>query len=426
MDRGAPLDVERALLSALPNLNGVTRSRALLLLAEVKRETGAPIDTLVVLDQLGSDASTRESEWASVLRAEAELRAGQSPLSTDVIEHLHELASSSESARARIRAFAVLAGNAYRQRDRKAASALMASPIGSQKPSSPSDALEQKWALAMLLALCGELSRSRDALSTALTQARDAKLRNATYVHAVTGLGAISIAQSRPLEASAHFSEAYLAARELDNTPEMLRAAANSALCFRFMGDWANCVKWGEVAIHLRPNSLAGHAEVMNACNTAFALAALGKGSAALKLIEETAHRINCDQPKWYSQVLEFGKADVMWKLGKKSAAIACAARAVELNAEELMPMAYAGAYARWNALAAGVCIQHEKALARVNLLMDVLDTLDEPDQVEVLMAAQRLGTNTRMSAANGDAIISRLAQLHPAYALEIRSYGVL
>ena len=191
------------------------------------------------------------------------------------------------------------------------------------------------------------------------------------------------------------------------------------------MGDWASCLKWGEIALQLRPNDLAGHAEVMNACHTAFAFAATGKGRAALSLLDETARRINCDQPRWYTQVLELGRADVMWKLGRRSAAIACAAKAIELDGEELMPLAYAGAYARWNALGAGVCLDRDRAVARVDLLMDVLETLDIPDQVEVLMAAKRLSTKDNGVVATADSIVTRIAQLHPAYAREICSYGV-
>jgi hypothetical protein len=435
MDRGAPLDADRALTSALPALEGHTQTKVLLLLAEVKREAGAIHESLQILEQLEHALGSSDQEWAEVLRADAEYRLGQNSFfeQESVSCRLRYLAVSAEAEHTRVRAFTVLANCAYRRRDRQEAKLLIASARSHVPRELPPSALEYDWALALLHALCGEFSTSSQLLGTAVERATGARVRNTAFVQALVGLGAIFSAEGQPAEALPRFDSAYALARTLDNRPMMLRAAANCALSCRYLGKWAESVAWGETAAGLRSSVLESHAEVMNACVTAFAYAALARGAEAFDLLRHTRSRVNSDQPTWYLLVLDLAEADALWMLNKRSAAIRSAARSLARTNGALPSVSYAGAYARWNALAAGRHIDAETAASRVRPLVEALETLDIPDQAEVLCAFERIQEqlgekpdSSTQAASRAKQLHERLSTLHPCHTSELKRFGML
>ncbi len=434
MDRGAPLDADRALTSALPGLSGQSHNTALLLLAEVKRETGNAHDSLLLLEQHDDSIDLCETEWAEVLRADAEYRLGQNSYldQESVRGRLRHLSASGSTEQTRVRAFMVLANCAYRKRDCDEAVELIASACSHAPPQLPPSALEHSWALALLYAMRGKFDTSSQILGAAVLRAGSCGVRNTAFVHASIGLGAILSAEGQPAQALQRFEVAYNLARALDNRPMMLRAAANCALSSRLLGNWADTMTWGETAAQLRSSVLEGHAEVMNACVTSVAYAAVGRGSEAFELLKTTRNRVNSDQPTWYLQILELGEADVLWMLKKTSAAIRLAATSLA-RMKGAPAISYAGAYARWNALTVGRYFDPETAESRVRPLLERLDTLDFPDQAEVLCALHRIHAAGNHRQADDDLgswlaiqVSERLSKIHPCFARELRRFRLL
>jgi tetratricopeptide (TPR) repeat protein len=406
----------------------------LLLLAEAQQEVGASHASLATLSLLDAMTDERDADWAAVLRAGAEFQNGQLSylLQPAVSGKLHSLADSSSQESTRARAFTVLAALAYRRRDRDAAVRLLALGASMRSLASATAALEYSLSIAMLQALCGDLASSERTIEAAIACATSARIRNASFAVALNGLGAVHCAAANFPTAIRHFEAAYQLAKHLDNGPCMLRAAANSALGHRYMGDWAMAVHWGEVALALRTNSLEGHAEIMAASVTAIAYVRLGRNAEALDLLAATKQRIGSEEPSWYTQALAFGHADALWHMGKRKAAIDVAARAIHAARGTLLSVSYARAFARWLALAAGSKIELEKAAAWLQPLLAEHETLDVSDQAEVLCAQRMILRRTAGQAADKNAsqletkLGALLARLHEGEISELRRFGLI
>ena len=186
MDRGAPLDADRALTSALPGLESHSRVHALLLLAEAQQESGAARHSLATLALVERTESQVDADWASALRAGAELQTGQLSylLQPHISAKLHALTTGSAREATRVRAFTVLAALAYRRRDRGAAAQLLAAQSSHASLESMTASLEHALAVSMLQALCGDLESSETTIREAIAVARAANIRNAAFATA--------------------------------------------------------------------------------------------------------------------------------------------------------------------------------------------------------------------------------------------------
>ena len=436
MDRGAPLDADRALTSALPALSGTACSHALLLLAEAKQEAGAWSESLVVLEQLTQSNLVPDPDLFLVLRAEAELQLGQLSYTQlpDVRSSLPKAALNATQESARARALMVLAGSAYRRRDREQARAAIAL-AGQQPPFVTATAtVEQKFALAMLHALIGDLDAGKELALSARDAAEEGNVRNSRFVSTLNGLGAIHIAAAEFREAVDWFMQAHQAACMLDNRPLIFRAAANLALAHAWLGEWREAASWGETGLALRGITLEGHTEVMNSYYTALAYSATNRSHLAFNLLDETEARIGGDAPGWLQQVALLHRADVLWMSGKKARACKVAAQAIKHPSLGAPPVSYYGLYTRWLASAAGSTININEARSAMGPALSEIETLDIIDQLDVLCAdralrSKELAAMTEqppMHSSHADRIAVLLTQTPVSAAERLRRFGFL
>jgi tetratricopeptide (TPR) repeat protein len=425
MDRGAPLDADRALTSARPHLAAADEGSALLLLAEAKQEVGDWSQSLILLEELRELGGDADLETCLVLRAEAELHLGQETYvrQPSTQQALRQAAVNAKAEMTRARALSVLAALAYRGRDRLEARTLMALE-GRQLPFATAVATQQRFlTLAMLHALVGDLATGRQFATQAVELSDRENLRSSRAALALNGLGAINSAAGDFAEAIRWFSQAYRAAGALDNGTLKLRSAANLALSHSYIGDWKGTVEWGETALALRGPTFGGHAEIMNAYHTAFAYASLQRAHEAMELLDATDARLGIEAPKWLNQVVLLQRADVLWITGKRKNAIDAATQAIRGFGFALLSVSYAGIFARWVALAAGQTIDLADARHAIAPLLAELDTFDLADQLEVLRSQQALSVRQQRQAKvrNGrsvaaiDVQISRLAASLPS-----------
>lgn len=393
MDRGAPLDADRALTSALPGLSGAAHAEALLLLTEAKEEAGAWSESLILLEELEKTQLAPNSDLSLVLRAEAELQLGQlsfvqMPKINQSLAHA-ALNASVESTRAR--ALHVLAASSYRLRDRTQARSVIALAELQPPFTMPTATLEQRFALAMLHALLGDRNIARQMALDARTLAEEGGVRNSRYVYTLNGLGALHVGEAAFGEAVGWFTQAYHAACALDNRSFALRAAANLALSYSWLGDWTSASTWGETALQLRGAVFDGHPELMNSYYTALAFAATNRPHEALGVLDETDARVGGESPEWFRQVAILHRADLLWALGKRSRALQIGSKALSSRHALNPPVSYFGIYARWWATCAGKSVSLQSARNGLRPMLDELETLDLVDQLDVLCADQLL-----------------------------------
>lgn len=420
MDRGAPLDADRALTSALPHLATGDERSALILLAEAKQEVGDWSQSLILLEELRELGGDSDLESSLVLRAEAELHLGQETFVRQPTTHqaLREAVVSATIEMTRARAFAVLGALAYRGRDRQEARTLMALEERQGPFASPVATQQRFLTLAMLHALVGDLETGRQFAKKAVQLSDLEHLRSSRGVLALNGLGAINSAAGDFTEAIRWFTQAYRAAAALDNSTLKLRSAANLALSHSYICDWRKTVEWGEISLSLRGPTFGGHPETMSAYHTAFAYASIQRVSEAIELLNATDARLAAEAPTWLRQVVLLQRADVLWICGKRKNAMAAATQAIRSFGLSPLSVSYAGLFARWVAKLAGQTVDLADAKGAVALLVGELTTFDVADQLEILRSHQTLTIGQRPEAIDAnrrsalaiDAQIRRLA----------------
>ena len=416
LDAGA-----RALRTALPQLDPVDREAAALLLAEVLQEQGRWSESASVL---AAECNDEHSGLGAVFAIMAEHRTGLSTADRLIadVHQLQSLVDSDKQLRVRLLAVNAAAQLMGDVRNREIASALSKSASRLQEYSlTEDDRIQLEICRAQSLYHSGNQEAAAAALANLLSffQSRGCVNSRLSRVHA--GLGAVRCYQGRYEEAKAEFATAYGIAARIGNEPQQAGLAANLEVCCLRLGQYREQLEWSSIAGANGP--LSGYQQIQAVYFKSYALAMLGKTVEATNAFDAFTHGLAAGSPAWLVQAWRLHRADILYLCGYHAAAVEQAREAVE-QPPVLYAPSFAGAFARWLALAS---LREESGQESRRLLKDLfsrLDGLDMLDRVELICGRLILGDETRSELE--DLLRRYLMNLPPAVSTQLQRLGVL
>ncbi len=384
--RGALQEAARGLQSALGHLKGDEAARASLMLAEILQDQGMFLDSIQVLSVSEPYSRPGDSEFAQILRLNAQRRLSDDPLcgSKQHVDTLKAIMSNSGTAACRVRAAQTTALWLNDLQDKHLARELLKAVQGLDQMEL-SDRERMEWALtkSMLLYHCRDVSSS-------LRQLHEAKAMSTSHGASSaarriqTGFGTLEASEGNYLIALEHYCKAHDMCLQLGDDATIQSETTNIAMCFYRLGDYRSQLLWSERALDL----VGERADIMRfkaLFHNAWARAMLGETQVPLDLIALEDRRLPTTASSWLRQAWRLMAADVFECLGHHSEALEFATRAIRGEASSLQATAYAGPYARWLVLAS-----EEKRDARLQLngILRCLDEFDSVDKLEILAAS--------------------------------------
>jgi tetratricopeptide (TPR) repeat protein len=386
---GAVHEAELGLTTATRNLTEPARSEAYLLLAEVLQEQERLQESLEALGNCVVNGDGDASDLARVLACSASVL---HPTATadrrSQAQDLLDLLQGSLATRTRVRAAVAAARAIADLRSRELAAELLGVLNGFQEPASPEDRAPFLLAKAMALYIARDSKASIDCISQAADSLVAVGAGNSVIASLECGLGANYCALGAYAEAIPHLVSAYELSSRLGNYHFACQAAANAALCYGRLGDYAMQLFWSARGEPHAPDSSEGDKMLME-YTAAHANAMQGLDREALKFTQD-AVALESSYP-WLRQAWRLRRADICRLVGKEKDAFREGELATVAEGMVLHSESFAGPFARWIALI-GVT-QPESAVFREKLLelAEGVDNLDAIDQVEVLAAAAYL-----------------------------------
>jgi DNA-binding SARP family transcriptional activator len=413
VESGALHSAERALSTAIPNLQGKERSDAVLLLVEVLQEQGRWRESLALLEETATEHS-QEAKLVFSIQARY-WSTGATPSETyDDLNHLLSIIETGSSLTLRIKAAKASASLTSALRDPQIASSLVESlgkiptPVAIDDLARLADSRAQLMYYAFQRGPClKEITRISERLG-------DLELVNSTMASLHTGLGVLACSAGKYPEGKAEFLRAHNISARLGNDSVGASRAAQVALCCYRLGEYTEGIEWGSLATRAFSQvPFGGYAECQTARSNGSCQALLGKERSALEAIDSFESRVPRSSPVWMKQAWRLHKADILFYLGKDSEALIAADAGVGDRDPTLHDMGFAGAFARWLAVMSKHTSREAKARVSVERLVQNLEKLDAIDQVEVLCAVLLLGcTSDRTTESVTNNIAERLDDL--------------
>lgn len=387
--RGALFEAERGLSTALPHLAEEHRTKAALLLADVLQEQGRWQESLDVLIQHPDAAQCGEGRVLTIVGHEI-IDNGRSEgpaVTSDRIHELLELVERGQDLSTRARAATGVAHLVSGLRDRTLAQvALQAThTIVTEKDCPETDRLLV--AQAKLLYLSGDTQGSLEHLSRAATRLEATGTANTTLLQLHLGLGTIRCGRGQYAEAEQSLKHAHRVASRLCNDAYRARIAAQIALCVGRQGQYDEQIVWLTCARSVTEFDQRGYIEAHIWWQTAIAHAVQGRTAEVLECLQRL--RLSSERPTlpWVRQAQHFFEADILYLVGRRSAAREIARVGTELPEPRLHDRGFAGMYARWLATIADGPAELAIADREIAYLEGNLEALDALDQVEVTCA---------------------------------------
>lgn len=427
LNAGASADAETALATALDWLPPDARAECTLLLAELMQEQGRWGESIQVLSSV---------DWNGIPNADALLTLAQERLlppdsgrTRGTVKRMLTLIGQAADAVELTRLAWTAATLANDLRDPQAAAEVLA-----HLEQVPPDRLHRErlgqFALASALMLYQTRDRQRSyrQVESMVAQLDHASTANTTISKLHAGLGAILCGQGAYEQAIPHLEKAYAISRRAENLWAAGAHAANIALCLARLGKHADQLRWARVAKTDLGDSTPAYVDVQASYCEGLALANLGERAAAREAIDRPRFGSGRDLPRWADQAWGFFRADVLYLLGERRAAVAAAHYTLRSDDYTLLSDAFAGPYARWLARTSRPGPQAQAAAARLEELALGASRLDALDQAELACArlelARRVGTPPAEGARG--ALDEALRALPAAVARHLAELGFL
>lgn len=386
---GAPQSAERALVSAVPFLQGEDRVQAMFLLVEVLQEQGRWLDSLNACDILTSITDDRRSQEVFALGALAKSYLGVSiSEGLQLLPDLRQIIRACPHVSSRIRAARAIAQALSSIRDRGLGQELLELARDIPSEGLESDAKGQLClARAMLLYQAGQREVAFQEASDELEQLQSRGIANTLAVQLQSGLGVIRSLQGRYEESAVHYRHSMQMAERLGNDSLTKRIAANLAIAYGRLGRFEDQLACAEAIPRGRDCDPNPWEDIQLTYAAAFANAALGRPANARNAIAMFETRLRPDLESSLMQPWLLWKADVLMVSGLPSEAAAAASRAVDGYDFRLKASGFAGTFARWVAIISRGTEREGPAKVVLRKLEDDLSYYDAIDRLEILCA---------------------------------------
>ena len=428
---GGAYEVELALKSAMPELNDVQQDAANLLLAEALQEQGRPIDSLAILELLARKASQTGNHMIEVLTLSAHQRLSDFDEynAGEAITRLSHLVTCNVDASLRARALTVAALLVHDLQLRGPAAWLLDRCTGNW----PS-ALDEETAVRLLVAraLLRQVSGTDDPLAELghkVEELRASGLANLAAVQLVHCSSAAHCSHGDYQTGLEHAQLAQQMAVRIGNDLACTAAAANLALCYGRLGNYAEQGRWAAWGQQFLGRTFIGYREVRLGLAGAFSFAMVGAQEPALSALDRVASRIPTHTAPWIVQAWKLGRADILRLCGLKRESIREAGAAMEYDG--LLNASCAGPYARWLVSVAIAKGRTSEIALDLRSMRHKLNTYEALDQVEILASELVLLTHSGKAApaklrACQRRIEERLSQFPTAVSQQLSRLGSL
>jgi DNA-binding SARP family transcriptional activator/predicted ATPase len=392
VERGALHSAERALSTAIPNLQGKERSDAVILLVEVLQEQGRWRESIELLEKPETEHS-REAKLVFSIQARHWSTEVSASETYDDLNNLLSIIETGSTLRLRIKAAKASALLTSSLRDPKLAETLVESLSRIPTPLAIDDLARLADSKAQLLFYAFQRRSCLNELTQIAERLGDQELVNTTMASLHTGMGVLACSAGKYPEGKAEFLQAHNICARLGNDSVGASRAAQVALCCYRLGEYTEGIEWGTLASRTFCQiPFAGYVECQTARHNGSCYALLGNERSAREVISGFELRMPQSSQVWMKQAWHLHKADILLYLGKESEALSAADEGVGGENPTLHDMGFAGAFARWLAVLSKHTSRQVHARLIVQRLARSLEKLDAVDQVEVLCAVLLLG----------------------------------
>ena len=432
MRGGAPHEAERGLSTAMDRLEEPDRSEAMLLLGEALQEQGRMKESLDSLEQVGDSATQGTLSRRNVLKLFALSQIEeQSPeaLKATAIMLLRE-AEVADEPNTCLRALWMAATFFRDLRDPKLLQEVWRL-LDRVDPESLT--LEDKGEYALGKAFCfyfsGEQERSLETISAIVGELETHKICNSVYLRLFIGLSVNYSSLGEYQTALTLGERGIQLAKKLGTDQLLCMLAANLSLHHFRLGDTASQLRWAEYchnATFHRAGDAFHHQQIHYLRAQAFATQ--GRVEDALGALAEVQSAPFRTTPPYLRQSWAVRQADVLWQLGRHSAAQESAREGVLGAMRQLQSDAFAGPHARWSARIAAI---GELDVKEVRDMLEGLISrqrqLGRMDQAEILNAKVWLDAQAgAFDQSERNEMWDRLARLPIGATEELRRLGML
>ncbi len=429
MRQGAPHVAERALESALPELDGSERADAILLLVESLQEQGRWRESLDRLALLRAEGG-RDAMWLSiVLDASAKMNLG-TVSSTEARERIPDLLAvvrESSVERIRVHAARVVAYIASHDWNRQVAQDLLGL-LRSVDPSGLDEDATGEFALTrgLLLYLAGNALASRNEVDAMTSDFQRRGTANLVAVQLLVGLGTLRARDGCYGQAVGAYQQALKMATRLGNDTMIATIMGNLGVCFGRLGEYEEQLKISSSAPQPWGAEFGGFIEVQLAYCQAFAHAMQGSREKAEQAVRRLEERVGGALPPWVAQAWELWKADLMLLLGNRIAAQAAAGMAVQVHDFKLLSPGFAGPFARWLGQMGRAGCWRTRATNCIEGLLAEAKQYDALDRGEILCSSLMIDPEGENSARRRSELAEILTRLPSAVVDQLRRLEAL
>ena len=387
--QGALTEAERALCSALPQLGGMSRITAALLLAEIQCELGDWSACLATLDTHCD--STADTAIVHALRVTAKLRLAHTTVDSleSTLEHTLALLERARTARAvglLARAAAILVGSL--RDSRLAKTALDTLNLIDDQGSKDLDKARVALSKAQLLYHQRRMDDSYELLRAEV--ARGSFPLSTYSVNMLIGLGSISMSRGEYATATEHLVRAQGIAARIGNDQLDEVASANLALCHMRLGDYSAQLQYSTRALKRTDRSGWSYTRLLSRFALGAAQARLGQPSAACATASELLQEIGDEAPIWLCQAKHLYAAEIFWMIGRTGEAQQEGRTGTSGTHDQLHCSQFAGLWAKWVLRTSGTESQ-ARDTRRVSQLLAAPTDFDANDLHEIRVALENI-----------------------------------
>ena len=402
--RGSPYAAERGLATAIPDLQGTSRTSALVLLAESLQEQSRWQESLSALDLVAPAQSLSSTNLAMVLRTKARRQLGYieseelAELPDKLLAFIESSVDPSSRIRAAMEAASVVDTTSNTQLARVILKRLTVLPWDGMDLDDRAHLLLAK---SMLLYGVGDLTSSLHCIEEATTITFERETANSALAMLQNGVGAILTKQGHYEASISAYLKCYETASRVGNDQIVLQASANLALSFVRLGEYEKAIEWSQRVLEWHLGAVALPCHLTAAKSSIFAYAMLDQNSQVEEVIRRGTERFSLLGSPAVIQAWDLYLADGFLMLGKLEQAEEHGSRATTGKNSDVHMDRYVGPYARWVARTSLRCERVIDGNERLDKLLMKIETYDAIDKAETINAKSWLSLQTGMRSSS-------------------------
>ncbi len=425
---GAPNEAERALSSAMEDLEEPARSEAVILLAESLQEQGKLRESLGVLEAASALQSRVLTLYSEVLRIDAarHLTAKQTA-EEDWIRTLISLSDRMSRPAYKVRALSVAASCFERQTNPEVAHHLRQALRRLERVNLEDfDHILREYALATLSYYTNDTPACFLHLKNALDDMGGEFCPSSLECMLSNGLAALHCSTARFEDAIPWLERAWRSANRISNTTRMPAIATNMAYCHFALGQFEQQITWATTALDYLTLPVNTPVVARSSYLAALGYALLSRTDSIHEILAKASYAIHATDELSLRQEWMLMEADVLGILRQEQNALTVAEQALALTELGVSHTRRVGRYARWVAKV-GLANHDRSTKKTLDTLFESREQLDRTDQIEVCIARTWVNDTTGGHDPKATSqTIREAAQLPPGFRSVSDSLGML